>query len=87
MNVTFPHVETNVSLQQAKLENSFYTIEDEVRAASARFYSALDRMLNGDAGPLGDIWSHSATVTTMSRSAVAKSGGTRLEDHGSELLR
>jgi uncharacterized protein with GYD domain len=30
-----------------------------------KFYSALDRMLNGDAGPLGDIWSHSATVTTM----------------------
>jgi ketosteroid isomerase-like protein len=22
-------------------------------------------MLNGDAGPLGEIWSHSATVTTM----------------------
>src|SRR6516164_1686684 len=41
------------------------TIEDQVRAASEKFYSALNRMLNGDAGPLGDIWSHSATVTTM----------------------
>jgi len=41
------------------------TIEDEVCAASEKFYSALNRMLNGDAGPLGDIWSHSATVTTM----------------------
>jgi ketosteroid isomerase-like protein len=41
------------------------TTEDEVRAASDKFYSALNRMLNGDAGPLGDIWSHSATVTTM----------------------
>ena len=41
------------------------TTEDEVRAASEKFYSALNRMLNGDAGPLGDIWSHSATVTTM----------------------
>src|SRR5215510_1516195 len=41
------------------------TTEDEVRAASHKFYSALNRMLNGDAGPLGDIWSHSATVTTM----------------------
>src|SRR5215469_5870892 len=41
------------------------TVEDEVRAASEKFYSALNRMLNGDAGPLGDIWSHSATVTTM----------------------
>ena len=41
------------------------TIEDEVRAASDKFYSALNRMLNGDASLLGDIWSHSATVTTM----------------------
>ena len=40
-------------------------IENDVRAASEEFYSALNRMLNGDAGPLGDIWSHSATVTTM----------------------
>jgi len=41
------------------------TIEDEVRAASDKFYSALNRMLNGDASLLGDIWSHSATVTAM----------------------
>ena len=41
------------------------TIEDEVRGASERFYAALNRMLNGDAGSLGDIWSHSSTVTTM----------------------
>ena len=40
-------------------------IEDEVRAASEKFYSALNRMLNGDVGPLGEIWSHSATATTM----------------------
>jgi ketosteroid isomerase-like protein len=40
-------------------------IENDVRAASEKFYSALNRMLNGDASPLGDIWSHSATVTTM----------------------
>ena len=39
--------------------------EDEVRAASAKFYAALNRMLNGDAGSLTDIWSHGATVTTM----------------------
>ena len=30
-----------------------------------KIHSALNRMLNGDAAPLGDIWSHSATVTTM----------------------
>ena len=39
--------------------------EDEVRTASEKFYLALNRMLNGDAGPLADIWSHGATVTTM----------------------
>lgn len=39
--------------------------EDEVRDASRRFYAALNRMINGDAGPLADIWSHSDTVTTM----------------------
>ena len=40
-------------------------IENDVRAASEKFYSALNRMLNGDAGPLGDIWSHRRPVTTM----------------------
>ena len=39
--------------------------EDEVREASKKFYAALNRMINGDAGPLADICSHSATVTTM----------------------
>jgi ketosteroid isomerase-like protein len=39
--------------------------EEEVRKASEQFYAALNRMLNGDAGPLTEIWSHSATVTTM----------------------
>jgi len=41
------------------------TTEDEVRAASENFYTGLNRMLNGDASSLGDIWSHSSTVTTM----------------------
>ena len=39
--------------------------EDEVRSASERFYTALNRMLNGDAGPVAEAWSHGATVTTM----------------------
>ena len=39
--------------------------EDEVRNASEKFYAGLNRMANGDASPLADIWSHSATVTTM----------------------
>lgn len=36
-----------------------------VGKASRQFYAALNRMLNGDAGPLAAIWSHSASVTTM----------------------
>jgi ketosteroid isomerase-like protein len=39
--------------------------EDEVRQASDRFYAALNRMLNGDAGPLSEAWSHESDVTTM----------------------
>jgi ketosteroid isomerase-like protein len=39
--------------------------EAEVRSASEQFYAALNRMLNGDAGPVAEAWSHGATVTTM----------------------
>ena len=39
--------------------------EDEVRKVSVQFYAALNRMANGDAGPLADIWSQGAAVTTM----------------------
>ena len=41
------------------------TTEAEVRAALDKFYAALNRMITGDAGAFGDIWSHAATVTTM----------------------
>lgn len=39
--------------------------EDEVRKASRQFYAALNQMANGDSGAMADVWSHSATVTTM----------------------
>ena len=39
--------------------------QGELREASNKFYAALNRMANGDAGLLAGIWSHSATVTTM----------------------
>ena len=38
---------------------------EEVRSASKQFYAALNTMLNGDAGPLADVWSHGSDVTTM----------------------
>jgi ketosteroid isomerase-like protein len=39
--------------------------ENEVSKASEKFYAALNRMLNGDTGPLADIWSHNSTVMSM----------------------
>jgi ketosteroid isomerase-like protein len=39
--------------------------EGEVRSASKKFYAGLNRMLNGNAEPLHDIWLHSTAVTAM----------------------
>ena len=39
--------------------------EDEVRTASAQFYTALNSMMVGDAAPLAEVWSHGADVSTM----------------------
>jgi len=39
--------------------------ESGVLEASARFYAALNDMLNGDAGPLAAVWSHGEYVSTM----------------------
>jgi ketosteroid isomerase-like protein len=39
--------------------------EEEVRKASRQFYTALNRMANGDARPLVEVWSHGPSVTTM----------------------
>jgi len=37
----------------------------EIREVSTQFYAALNRMLNGDARALSDIWSHRSFVTAM----------------------
>jgi len=39
--------------------------EEEVRQASKQFYAALNRMANGDAKAMAEIWSHGAAVTAM----------------------
>jgi ketosteroid isomerase-like protein len=39
--------------------------EDDVRKASQQFYAALNRMVNGNADSMADIWAHSGTVTAM----------------------
>jgi ketosteroid isomerase-like protein len=39
--------------------------KEDVLKASQQFYSALNRMLKGDAGPLANVWSHASSVSTM----------------------
>jgi ketosteroid isomerase-like protein len=41
------------------------SIEDEVRKASKQFYAGLNSMANGNSGPMANIWSHDAGVTTL----------------------
>ncbi len=39
--------------------------EDEVRRASEQFYAALNRTLDGDSGPMEEIWSHGSDISVM----------------------
>jgi ketosteroid isomerase-like protein len=39
--------------------------EEEVRRASKQFYTALNRMANGDASLMANAWSHGQEVTVM----------------------
>jgi ketosteroid isomerase-like protein len=39
--------------------------EEEIRAASARFYEALNRVCRGDPATMGDTWHQTAHVTTV----------------------
>ena len=48
-----------------KLGEGKMAAEDEVRAAAEQFYSALNGVLNGDAGSMVHVWSQSGDVTTM----------------------
>ena len=39
--------------------------KNEVKEASKKFYASLNRMANGDANSMADIWSHSGAVTAL----------------------
>ena len=41
------------------------TVEYEIRQASEQFYAALNRVVNGDSGPMMEVWSHGPDVATM----------------------
>ena len=40
-------------------------VEEEIQQASEQFYAALNRAINGDPGPIMEIWSHGSEVTTL----------------------
>jgi ketosteroid isomerase-like protein len=61
--------------------------EDAVRKASESFYAALARMLNGDAGPMADVWSHGASVTTMHPIGGREVGWSQVETPWKELAK
>jgi ketosteroid isomerase-like protein len=61
--------------------------EDEVRKASTQFYAALNRMLNGDAKPLSDIWSHGPAVTTMNPSGGRQVGWNEVRELWEQVAR
>jgi ketosteroid isomerase-like protein len=59
-----PYRRVGTSIFREK-EETLMSIEDEVRKASKQFYAGLNSIVNGDSGPLADIWSHETYVTTM----------------------
>ncbi len=40
-------------------------LEDEIRQASEQFYAALNRVIDGDPGPMMEVWSHGSDVATL----------------------
>ncbi len=43
----------------------FQLDKDELHGAVEGFYDALDSVFAGDAGPMGQVWSHAADITCM----------------------
>ena len=54
------------------------SVESEVRAASAKFYSALNHMAKGDAGPLAEVWSHGGSDLIAAHALILAERAARL---------
>lgn len=54
-----------VCLLSANVSDAAGEDEQEVKAATKRFYEALNKLFTGDAGPMKDAWSHAKDVTYM----------------------
>jgi len=100
MNVTFPHVETNVGSQQAKLENSFYNIIDGARVSAGKTLSVINPATGQHLAAIPDVdrallhkaindarnaFSGWGAVPFGSRKAILASLLNRIDDHADEL--
>lgn len=50
------HSESHRKTLEGQQGESSISTEDEIRNASKQFYAGLNRMANGNTGPLADIW-------------------------------
>jgi hypothetical protein len=100
MNVAFAHVETNVSLKQAKLENGFYNIIDGARVSAGKTLSVInpatgqhlaavpdvDRaLLNKAINDARNAFSGWGAVPFKRRKAILASLLNKIDDHADEL--
>jgi ketosteroid isomerase-like protein len=66
----YPVADKTKTAEQAKesYSDTKYSVADETKAvekATAQFYTSLNKMFAGDAGPMLEIWSHADDVTYM----------------------
>ena len=68
------NVEKNSMSAGEKLtkEENYPASEADIRQAAEMFYSAMNSMFAGDAGPMNDVWSHAPDVTNVGISESAQ---------------
>ena len=48
--------------------------QDEIAAAAAKFYAALNTLFEGDAAPMLEVWSHTDDITYMGPDGAFQTG-------------
>ena len=61
------------------------TVEDEVRAASQRFYDALNKTVNGDAKAMDEVWEHGDGTSAMNSMGACETGWTKVAETYQEV--
>jgi ketosteroid isomerase-like protein len=64
----------------ANPSNSFADETKAVEQATAQFYTSLNTMFTGDAGPMQEIWSHADDVTYMGPTGEFQVGWNKVRD-------